>query len=74
MKNSNAEFFSIVLDLSQQKEYKKGEVIMKYYPSSLKTITNKDVIHKLLPVIEEATIEFDEEGTEMIEEIDPEAL
>ncbi|KAI5498916.1 hypothetical protein TVAGG3_0835940 [Trichomonas vaginalis G3] len=74
MKNSNVEFFSIVLDLSQQKEYKKGEVIMKYYPSSLKTITNKDVIHKLLPVIEEATIEFDEEGTEMIEEIDPEAL
>ena len=74
MKNSNAEFFSIVLDLSQQKEYKKGEVIMKYYPSSLKTITNKDIINKLLPVIEEATIEFDEEGTEMIEEIDPEAL
>ncbi|EAX69025.1 hypothetical protein TVAG_500830 [Trichomonas vaginalis G3] len=74
MKNSNAEFFSIVLDLSQQKEYKKGEVIMKYYPSSLKTITKKDVIHKLLPVIEEATIEFDEEGTEMIEERDPEAL
>ncbi|EAY18539.1 hypothetical protein TVAG_083950 [Trichomonas vaginalis G3] len=86
MKNSNVEFFSIVLDLSQQKEFKKaqgaemgsksplGEVVVKYYPSSLKTITNKDVIHKLLPVIEEATIEYDEEGSEVIEEIDPEAL
>ncbi|EAX73885.1 hypothetical protein TVAG_326170 [Trichomonas vaginalis G3] len=74
MKNSNVEFFSIALDLSQQKEYKKGEVVVKYYPSSLKTITNKDIINKLLPVIEEATIEYDEEGTEMIEEIDPEAL
>ncbi|EAX80926.1 hypothetical protein TVAG_217500 [Trichomonas vaginalis G3] len=83
MKNSNAEFFSIALDLSQQKEYKKaqgaetkgpGEVVVKYYPSSLKTITNKDIINKLLPVIEEATIEYDEEGTEIVDEIDPEAL
>ncbi|EAX78874.1 hypothetical protein TVAG_368430 [Trichomonas vaginalis G3] len=86
MKNSNVEFFSIVLDLSQQKEFKKaqgaemdskslpGEVVVKYYPSSLKTITNKDIINKLLPVIEEATIEYDEEGSEVIEEIDPEAL
>ena len=74
MKNSNVEFFSIVLDLMQQKEFKKGENVVKYYPSSLKMITNKDTLHKILPVIEEATIEFDEEGTEMIEEIDPEAL
>ncbi|EAY08573.1 hypothetical protein TVAG_190960 [Trichomonas vaginalis G3] len=74
MKNSNAEFFSIVLDLSQQKEYKKGETITKYYPSSLKMIKNKDIINKLLPVIEEATIEYDEEGSEIVEEIDPEAL
>ncbi|EAX95742.1 hypothetical protein TVAG_105010 [Trichomonas vaginalis G3] len=74
MKNSNAEFFSIVLDLSQPKEYKKGEMITKYYPSSLKTITNKNIIKKLLPVIEEATIEYDEEGSEIVEEIDPEAL
>ena len=47
---------------------------LKYYPSSLKTITNKDIINKLLPKVEEATIEYDEEGTEMVEEIDPEAL
>ncbi|KAI5529958.1 hypothetical protein TVAGG3_0330990, partial [Trichomonas vaginalis G3] len=47
IKNSNIDFFSIVLDLSQQKEYKKGETNVKYYPSSLKTITNKDVIQKL---------------------------
>ena len=50
MKNSNVEFFSIVLD----------------------------TLHKILPVIEEATIEFDEEGMEsrnaepIVEESDPE--
>ncbi|EAX83941.1 hypothetical protein TVAG_289900 [Trichomonas vaginalis G3] len=78
MKNSNVEFFSIVLDLTQQKEFKKGENVVKYYPSSLKMITNKDTLHKILPVIEEATIEFDEEGMEsrnaepIVEESDPE--
>ncbi|EAX88537.1 hypothetical protein TVAG_434880 [Trichomonas vaginalis G3] len=80
MKNSNVEFFSIVLDLTQQKEFKKGENVVKYYPSSLKMITNKDTLHKILPVIEEATIEFDEEGMEsrnaepIVEESDSEDL
>ncbi|KAI5523336.1 hypothetical protein TVAGG3_0592150, partial [Trichomonas vaginalis G3] len=60
-------------NLSEQKEYKKGETNVKYYPSSLKTITNKDVIQKLLPKVEEASIDIDE-GSEMVEEIDPEAI
>ncbi|KAI5513525.1 hypothetical protein TVAGG3_0766110, partial [Trichomonas vaginalis G3] len=46
---------------------------VKYYPSSLKTITNKDVIQKFLPKVEEASIDIDE-GSEMVEEIDPEAI
>ncbi|KAI5551157.1 hypothetical protein TVAGG3_0209740 [Trichomonas vaginalis G3] len=85
IKNSNIDFFSIALNLSEQKEYKKapcaemdsksppGETNVKYYPSSLKTITNKDVIQKFLPKVEEASIDIDE-GSEMVEEIDPEAL
>lgn len=72
--NSNAEFFSIALNLSEQKEYKKGETVFKYYPSSLKTITNKNIIQKFIPKVEEANIEFDEDGSEMVEEIDPEVL
>ncbi|KAI5501138.1 hypothetical protein TVAGG3_0867550 [Trichomonas vaginalis G3] len=73
IKNSNIDFFSIALNLSEQKEYKKGETNVKYYPSSLKTITNKDVIQKFLPKVEEASIDIDE-GSEMVEEIDPEAI
>ena len=69
IKNSNVDFFSIALNLSEQKEYKKGETNVKYYPSSLKTITNKDVIQKFLPKVEEASIDIDE-GSEMVEEIE----
>ncbi|KAI5512862.1 hypothetical protein TVAGG3_0755900 [Trichomonas vaginalis G3] len=61
------------MNLSEQKEYKKGETNVKYYPSSLKTITNKDVIQKLLPKVEEASIDIDE-GSEMVEEIDPDVI
>ncbi|KAI5486674.1 hypothetical protein TVAGG3_0943050, partial [Trichomonas vaginalis G3] len=73
IKNSNIDFFSIALNLSEQKEYKKGETNVKYYPSSLKTITNKDVIQKFLPKVEEASIDIDE-GSEMVEEIDPDVI